>query len=253
MSPAAALRSLFGFGRGQPRLWLLSPRQWAWLWVTLSAAFQIFLAELTELEFRQQADIGIFIQAITSNGNGRLFWATSPYLRFGTVSLLNVHFSWVVFAVYPIYTWIPVQLTLFVLQAMVLSLAALPLGKLASRISGSWKTGLLAVGLYLAWAPMYAGMPNSFHLEAFLPIEFFFLVLFWYDGRYIAGLLVAVMAGFTLDVAPILTGLIGVMFLTYPIEGALRLGLRAPRSEGTRAILGQLRRVSLGILRSRRV
>ncbi len=195
--------------------------------MVLSTAFQIFISFLSAREFRQNAgDLGIVIQAFSTLGNGRFFWATNPYLRFGIVSILNAHFSWVYFAVYPFYALFPSETTLFVIQAVAIALAMIPLQSLASEASGSPRKGLLVAGLYLAWAPMYAGMPNSFHLEAFLPVVFFGLVLTWYRKEYALGLVLAIVAGFILDVAPILTGLIGVMFLTYPAQAAIRTARR---------------------------
>ena len=223
--------ALFGFGPGQVRLGALSVRQWIWLLVLASALIQFYIAELSALEFRQQAgDLGIFMQAFSNTGHGRLFWNTQAYLHYGTLSLLNIHFAWPIFAVYPLYVAFPSMTTLFVIQAVVLSVAAVPLSSLTTLVTGSQRKGLIAAGLYLLWAPLYVGMPNSFHLEAFLPVEFFLLVYFWWRREFVWGLIVALITGFTLDVAPVFTALLGVMFLTYPIESFLR-GHVAPTTD----------------------
>ena len=223
------MRRLFGFGPDQTRVWKLSVRQWVWVFVLFSIALQLFIAILSALEFRQQAgDLAIEMQAFSNTGNGRFFWTTLPYLRFGTVSLLNVHFSWVYLVIQPFYKVLPSASTLFVIQAVVIAIAAVPLEALATDASGSPKRGLLVAGLYLIWAPMYAGMPNSFHLEAFLPVQFFSLVLVWRRQQYVLGLAIAALAGFTLDVAPILTALLSLVFLTYPLQAALRVLRQRP-------------------------
>lgn len=226
-----SVASLFGFGPGHQRLGPLSIRQWVWVFALATAAVQFYIAILSALEFRQQAgDLGIFMQAFSNTGNGRLFWTTQVYLHFGTSSLLNIHFAWPIFALYPIYVAFPSMTTLFVIQGAVIAIAAVPLSSLTSLVTGSQRKGLVAAGIYAAWAPMYVGMPNSFHLEAFLPLEFFLLVYFWWRQQFGRALLAAVFAGFTLDVAPVFTALLGLMFLTYPLESLLR-GRNAPVSE----------------------
>ena len=213
------IASFLGFGREQVRIGPLSVRHWIWLMVIASAAFQYYIAQLSAVEFRQQAgDLAIFMQAFSNTGGGRLFWTTQVYLNFGTQSLLNVHFAWPIFVVYPLYAAYPSMTTLFIVQAVVLSLAAIPLSALTALLTGSQRRGLIAAGIYLVWAPMLTGMPNSFHLEAFLPVESFALVLFWWRRQFLLGLITAVLVGFTLDVGPVLTAMIGVMFLTYPLQ-----------------------------------
>jgi uncharacterized membrane protein len=220
---ASKLSHFFGFGPGQPRLGRLSIRQWVWIFVLASVAIQLYISYLSTMEFRQNAgDLGIVMQALSNTGSGRFFWAAAPYLHYGTISLLNIHFSWVYFVMFPLYSIRPGETLLFVAQAIAIALAMVPLQFLAEAVSGSARKGLVVAGLYLLWAPMYAGLPNSFHLEAFLPIEFFTLVLLWYRKQYGIGLVLAALTGFTLDVAPILTALVGIMFLTYPLADSLR-------------------------------
>lgn len=197
----------------------LSVRQWTWLLAVASVAVQLYLSYLATAEFRQGAyDLGITIQGFSNVGGGRFFWSTGNHLHHGTVSLLNSHFSWVYFAVYPVYTAIPGAFTLFVVQATAIGIAVVPLEALTTESTGSARRGLIVAFLYAIWAPMYAGMPNSFHLEAFLPVLFFALVLVWIRRQYALGLGLAVLAGFTIDVAPILTALVALVFLSYPLQ-----------------------------------
>lgn len=191
-------------------------------------ALQLYISILSALEFRQGAyDLGLSMQAFSNTGSGYFFWGAGPYFHHGTISILDNHFSWVYFAVYPIYAAFPGQITLFVVQAVPISLAAIPLASLATEASGSPRKGLLVAGIYLLWAPMYAGMPNSFHLEGFLPVLFFSLVLTWYRKQYVLGLVLGVITGFTIDAAPVFTALIAVMFLTYPLQDAVGMVRRS--------------------------
>ncbi|MGP8075779.1 MAG: DUF2079 domain-containing protein [Thermoplasmata archaeon] len=204
---------------------------------------QIFLAVLSAEEFRQGSyDMGVSIQGFSNVGNGRFFWSSGNFLHKGTVSLLNSHFSWIYFTFYPIYFEFPAQLTLFVIQAVPIALAAIPLEALTTQISGSPRKGLLAASIYVVWAPMYAGMPNSFHLEGFLPVLFFSLFLVWYRKQYALGLVLAAFTGFTLDIAPIFEALIAVIFLTYPLEVALRARRERPGHGPDTPGTGQLSR-----------
>ncbi len=223
MSDPPRLARLFGFGPGQVKVGPLSVRQWVWVFAVVSVVVQVFLSYLATAEFRQGAyDLGITVQGLSNVGAGRFFWSTGNHLHHGTVSLLNSHFSWVYFVVYPVYVAIPGIFTLFVVQAVAIGVAAVPLEALATQTSGSPRRGMLVAGLYALWAPMYAGMPNSFHLEAFLPVLFFALVLVWIRRQYVLGLALAALAGFTIDVAPILTALLAIVFLTLPLQEAYR-------------------------------
>jgi uncharacterized membrane protein len=218
--PTSRIRTLFGFEPGAARFARLSYRQWVWIFVALSAAIQSVLSWLYYQDFHAQegGDLAIWMQALGSTSHGRLYWETTSYIRTGVPTLLGIHFSWVAFAIYPVYWALPSATTLFVIQAAIVALAALPLQRLTQLVTGSPRKGLVAAFLYLIWAPLYAGMPGTFHLESFLPLELFGLVLLWCQGRYLLGLVVGVFAGFTLDVGPVLSFLIGAMFLTYPIQ-----------------------------------
>jgi uncharacterized membrane protein len=218
--PTSRIRTLFGFEPGAARFARLSYRQWVWIFVALSAAIQSVLSWLYYQDFHAQegGDLAIWMQALWSTSHGRLYWETTSYIRTGVPTLLGIHFSWVAFAIFPVYWALPSPTTLFVIQAAVVALAALPLQRLTQLVTGSPKKGLVAACLYLIWAPLYTGMPGTFHLESFLPLELFGLVLLWCQGRYLLGLIVGAFAGFTLDVGPVLSFLIGAMFLTYPIQ-----------------------------------
>jgi uncharacterized membrane protein len=203
--------------------WGVRYGSWLLLLVVLSAAAQLVLSALYYLELNTQSgDLGIFLQAFWSTGHGWVFWETPDFASKGVPSLLSVHFSWVLFLLFPVFYFAPSAFTLFAAQAVALALAAVPLYRLTSLVTGSYGKALLAAGLYLAWAPLYAGNPDSFHLESFLPVQLFVVFLLWLRGRYDAGIAVATLAAFTIDGAGIFTFLTGLFFLSFRLQVALR-------------------------------
>jgi uncharacterized membrane protein len=246
---------IFGFDQAASRVVGLTLRQWVWVGIAASAAFQVLLSLLYFAEFKTQAgDLGTFMQAFSSVSHGLFFWETPTHARFGTASLVNVHFSWVVFAVAPVYGAFPSATTLFVIQALVLSLAAVPLHALATLVTKSPKLGFLTAMLYLSWAPLYAGNPDSFHLETFVPIQLF--SMFWavFARRYQLALALGALASLTLDGIAVFPFLTGVFFLTYPLQAAYRKwrneSLSSPQAASWFAATSARLRSAYTILRS---
>jgi uncharacterized membrane protein len=213
----ARLARLFGFDSPAVRLFGLAPRQWLWLLTALSIGVQLWLSLLYAAEFRTGADLGTFMQAFWSTGHGRPYWATTVYAYWGVTSILRVHFSWVLLGLTPVFLALPGSGILFAIQALVLGAAAAPLYGLVVAITKSELKGLAVAAIYLSWGPLYAGNPSSFHLESFLPLEFFAVLLFWWRAQYVRGLVTASLAAFTLDGVAVLTLLIGVYFLLGPV------------------------------------
>ncbi len=171
-------------------------------------------------------DLGIFQQAMWSTTHGKLLWEAGDYEFYGVQSFLQVHPAPLVFALVPFYALAPTALTLFVIQSAVVAIAALPLAELARELSGSTRNGLVAAGLYLCQAAVLGANLYDFHMEAFLPLEMFLLVLFWTRERYLLVVVVSILTIVTLEVGPILVGAFG-LYCAAPWLG--RLVQRAAR------------------------
>jgi uncharacterized membrane protein len=157
-------------------------------------------------------DLGIFQQAFWSTAHGHPLYEAGDYEMYGFGSLFQVHPAPLLLLLADVYTAVPEAGTLFLVQAAVVSLAAIPLFLLARDVTGSPRKALLAAGLYLVWPPLLAANLYDFHLEAFLPVELFLLFLLWRRGNYLTGFLVAALTFVTIEVGPVLVATVALYF-----------------------------------------
>jgi uncharacterized membrane protein len=226
MSDRFGLMRFLGFRSGAKRLWVLTTQQWLWVGVFVSIAVQVTLSVLYYLELKIGTDLGIVNMAEFSASHGHFFYESANFVRQGLPSLLAIHFSWVYFAILPIYALFPSATTLYVIQAVALAAGAVPLYYLAAGVTNSEVKALATSSIYLAWFPIYLGNPDTSHLEPFLPVLLFGTFLLFYRQRYGLGLGLGALAAFTLDGMAIFVALIGVFFLTFPLQAAFRVWRR---------------------------
>lgn len=192
-------------------------------------------------------DMGIYQQALWSATHGPPFFETPDLETGGFGSFLQVHSTFSLYLLVPVYGLLPGQPVLLVTQAVVVGLAAIPLSKYASAVLGTPTAGLAVALVYLASAPILSGNLYDFHAEAFLPLEYFSFLYFWQVGRYRWGL-VAVLASFlTFEIMPIVIFFTGIFFLL-PDRSAIGrawAGFRSPGDPGRlRWLLGRLSKAS---------
>ncbi len=220
--------------RGAPRrhLWILAACMAAYFAVSLTLSY------LRVLEFTvSNWDLGIFQQALWTTPRGFVFFEAGDWETWATVSFLQVHPALILYLLVPVYTVAPYPITLLSIQSGAVALAALPLYQFGRRLFPEPRRALVLSALYLAYAPVLTSNLYDFHLEAFLPLELFLLFLFWWDGRYLLGLVVAAAAYTTLEVAPFLVAAIALYFLASP-PAQDPAGAVAPRTNGRRSPLG---------------
>jgi len=178
----------------------------------------------TNFQLENATDAGIITQAVASTAHGNAI----PYYEYwdcfhkSRCSFLLVHPGLVLYAAVPFYQVLPSTVTLFALRSAVVAAAAVPLYWLARQVTRSSGKALLAAGLYLVWAPVFAGDTFSLHLESLFPIELILLAALWQSGHYRWGLAVAGVAFVTYEVSPLFTFLVGLFFLSPYLERALR-------------------------------
>lgn len=205
--------------------WLpTGPAGWLLLAVVVYFAVSLTLSWLRSVELQTSTwDMGLYQQALWSTAHGRPFYETADVETGGYGSLLQVHSTFLLFALAPLYRLWPSQLTLFVVQSALVAGAAVPLYLLGREVTGSTRLGLLAGVVYLAWTPTLSSNLYDFHAEAFLPIELFGLALLWEQERYRAGIALAFVAFVTFEFAPVLTFFVAVFgLLTARERGWLR-------------------------------
>ena len=198
------------------KLWR-HPLFWLGLMVTAFFAVSLYSGVVAYYNFNTHntTDTGIITQAVSSTTFGRQAPYYESYDCFvkDRCSLLLVHPGFVLYVAVPFYALAPSVLTLFALRSFFVALAAVPLYWLTRQVTKSQGQGLLAASLYLIWAPTLSGDAFSLHLESLLPFELLSLAALWQAGRYRWGLLAALAAFLTLEIAPIFVFLIGLFFL----------------------------------------
>jgi uncharacterized membrane protein len=222
MSGASPPAPTHGATPGAGWLGRLTPFRWLVVAILVYFAVAVSLSWLRAIELQTTTwDLGLYQQALWTTAHGRALYETADVETGGFGSLLDVHTSFVLFLVAPIYGVLPYQTTLFVIQAAIVAVAAVPLFFLARDLTGSPRLGLVAGLMYLAWSPTLSGNLYDFHPEAFLPLEIFALVLVWNRKRYVAGFAVAALAFATLEIAPVIVFFLGVFAL---LPAGLSLG-----------------------------
>jgi len=142
----------------------------------------------------------------------------------GDCTFLQEHQAFLAFPVALTYGIAPTPFTLFAIQSLAIGLAALPLYALAVDVIGSRRLSLVVVVTYLAWLPLFiAASRDTFHWEAFLPVEMLTLFLFWNRQRYLYAIPVVLLAFCTLEVSTVLAFAVGFFFLWPWIVRAVHL------------------------------
>jgi uncharacterized membrane protein len=194
--------------------WLHPPsRYWLALSILVYVAGAWILSILRLLNFNAATwDLGIFQQALWSAGHGRIFYESGDFEFTTAQSFFQLHPSFLLYAIVPLYSWLPSPITLLALQSIAVGLAAIPLYRLTGLLTGSDRKALLAAGLYLIWTPILSGNLYDFHLESFLPVELLTLFYFVLRRWSVAALLTAILPAITLEVGPVLVFFMGFFF-----------------------------------------
>ncbi|NWG11877.1 DUF2079 domain-containing protein [Candidatus Bathyarchaeota archaeon] len=130
-------------------------------------------------------DLGIFTQSLwTTSFAGRFFYHTCELMVNPSGSFFGVHFSPILFFVLPFYRIFPTVETLLIIQALVLSSAAIPIYKLAKEYIGYRVVSLIFALTYLAYpATQYVNW-YDFHVQIFLPLFFSFAIYYLFKERW---------------------------------------------------------------------
>jgi len=148
--------------------------------------------------------------------------------RHGQCSFLLVHQAFVAFGVALLYGIAPTPFTLFALQSLALGLGSVPLYLLALDVLRSRRWSLVVAGTYLVWLPLFMmASIDSFHWEAFLPVEMLTIFWLWNRQRFRFAIPVVLVAFLTEEVAPVLAFFVGLYFLWPWLVRAIRIFWKA--------------------------
>jgi uncharacterized membrane protein len=165
-------------------------------------------------------DLGINQQLLWTGAHGHLLYESGDAEFYNTQSFLQVHSTFVAFAVVPIYALAPVPYTLFVLQSSVFVASLFPLFLLARRAIASRALIYSVIILYLASFAVLSGLLYDFHWEAFLPLEFLSFYYLVITRRYGWSLVPLIAGVCTLEVFPFLVGGVAVLLLVEDFQGS---------------------------------
>ncbi|MCI4323778.1 MAG: DUF2079 domain-containing protein, partial [Thermoplasmata archaeon] len=142
-------------------------------------------------------DLGIMQQSLyTFAFDGRLFYYTPElFVKNPSGSFWGIHFSLLIIPLSAYYRLFPSGISLLVLQSVIVAAAAIPLRRICAELGspdGNWIAALYLLSPMTVLSAFY-----DFHLEAFIPLGVFTLVLALLRRNY---LWVAVAAGTTLSI-----------------------------------------------------
>ncbi|WP_069808208.1 DUF2079 domain-containing protein [Vulcanisaeta thermophila] len=192
--------------------------------IALSAS----LSYVKYLTFNAYAwDLGIFMQSLyTTAYYHRLFYYTVELYMDPSGSFLGVHFSPVLFSLVPIYYLFPHALTLFITQSVLIFGASLPLYLIVRHLVGDDRTALLLSLSYLLNPGIISPIYFDFHVEAFIPMLYFLVILYLVRRDWVRFLAFTVLLLSIIEYMPIIAMMMAIP-ITYHIA----------RSVGNRRVL----------------
>ncbi|HEX9914774.1 MAG TPA: DUF2079 domain-containing protein [Candidatus Bathyarchaeia archaeon] len=127
-------------------------------------------------------DLGIFDQALWTTVNlNKLFYYTCELHLVESGSFFGVHFSPVLFLLVPVYYLHQSAVTLLVAQSIILGASAYPV-YLAAKLHFAERESAMLAGLYLLNPALHGVNSYDFHVQAFIPLAFNY-VLYYMEAR----------------------------------------------------------------------
>lgn len=171
------------------------------------ACIQTFLSWLRYSDFYTETwDLGINMQMLWSTTHGMLLYEAADYSATGgtVVSFLQIHSTYIALPIALVYSLFPFALTLFAIQAVAVSLSGIPLFLIVKERS---RNPIFIYGSIIVFFTNFAlisGLFYDYHWEAFLPVEFFTIFLFFSKRKYKLALIPFIAGCLTLEVFPFL-------------------------------------------------
>jgi len=131
-------------------------------------------------------DLGVFNQAMysTAFGRGFLAYTCDGYMNING-SYLAIHFSPILLLLLPLYVMFPYPSLLLTVKTAALAAAALPLYRIAERLTASRDTGLVVALTYLAYPGTQAANWYDFQPQALVPLLIVTVYLMLLEERWV--------------------------------------------------------------------
>lgn len=160
--------------------------------------------------FTSNWDMGIGMQSLWTNTHGYLLYESGDFEGYGVLSFLQVHSTYVALLFSYLYAIYSSPLTLFIMQAVFISLSIIPLYYISRKAGLSSPLIVFMVLLFLLNFSIISGLLYDFHWESLIPVEFFSLFLLVLEKRYYQSLAVFAIGCLTLEIFPFI--LVGIVF-----------------------------------------
>jgi uncharacterized membrane protein len=129
-------------------------------------------------------DLGIFDQALWTTVNlNKLFYYTCELHLVESGSFFGVHFSPVLFLLVPVYYLHQSAVTLLVAQSIILGVSAYPV-YLFAKLHFAEREAAILTGLYLMNPALHGVNSYDFHVQAFIPLAFNYILYYIESGRW---------------------------------------------------------------------
>lgn len=119
-------------------------------------------------------------------------------------TFLGIHFSPILFILVPLYRLVPFAETLLIFQSIILAVAAFPIYSISYYILKNRFASLSLSTSYLLYTPLHAVNWFDFHVQAFIPLFYFLMYLFYIKNKYKTSFLFLIPLLFTVEMMPIL-------------------------------------------------
>ena len=172
------------------------------------ALFTILVFTISSLRYMDFLDLnwdmGINMQLLWTNTHGYLLFETADFETSGIRSFLQINSAYVAIPLSYLYRQFPSAYTLLLIQAIGISLSAIPLYYYSNLRLKNPNLTLLIVIFFLSCFAVISGVFYDFHWESFIPLEFFTFIFLIARRKYFLGAGLIVLGTVTLEVFPFL-------------------------------------------------
>ncbi len=171
--------------------------------------------------FTSNWDLGIEMQMLYSTGHGLILYEAGDFQTYGVLSHLEIHSTYIAIPVAYLFQIFRSALFLYVMQAFFISIAIIPLRKIAAISGISRKAAFFLIAVYLLNFPLIASSFYDFHWMSLMPFLLFSLFVTVKERRFYSSISLVVIGTLTLEVFPFLA--LGILLYFYLENSGLRV------------------------------
>lgn len=154
--------------------------------------------------FTSNWDLGIELQMLYSTGHGMILYEAGDFQTYGVLSQLEIHSTYIAVPIAYFFQLIHNVLFLYILQALVISIAIIPLRLIGISAGLSRRSLYFLIAVYLLNFPLIASSFYDFHWMSLFPLYVFSLFLAVQKRKTAYAILITLLGTITLEVFPFL-------------------------------------------------